>query len=514
MKLLATLALAASLVAAMAVRADVVGERASGASITRGVGYANAIRLEHQRAASANGELLLVFEEDGLAGVPLYASGNDGLSWRLLRHVTDQPHAGDRTWHLRWQPDLVELDRAAGPLPAGTLLLAANATRSASAGPVVEERLQLYASADAGRTWRYLSDIAAGAGRPEDRDNGGVWEPNLRLLPDGRLVAFYSSEGHKAQGFNQLLAHKVSTDGGLTWGAQVVDLVRPGEVERPGMAVVQRAGAAGYVMSYEDIDGPRNGAVYLKHSADGLSWGDPTDRGVPVLTASGAWPAASPVVRWIDDGSSAGVLVVAAERGGAGGDPGGRSLYWNADGGRGPWWRMPAPVRKLTGNIHAGWTQALLPSRDGRALIHVTSSSTVSAPGDPAANELLTARSPLRFDRYEAEDAIRDGAVQIETPEASNMAKLRLAARGSARFPVVLRRAGSGTLVVRHADVNRPAPVQVRIDGGPTRLLRDSPESGSWKRALFTIGKLPPGPHEIIVSAPTHAVDLDWIALP
>ncbi|MBW8893723.1 MAG: hypothetical protein JF617_17020, partial [Burkholderiales bacterium] len=40
----------------------------------------------------------------------------------------------------------------------------------------------------------------------------------------GRLLMFYSSEEYKASGYNQLLAHKVSTDGGVSWSADTIDV--------------------------------------------------------------------------------------------------------------------------------------------------------------------------------------------------------------------------------------------------------------------------------------------------
>lgn len=510
----AALALAA-LGATGARAAPALAEPPRGQVVAPGVGYAAAIRLAHQPDRAADGELLLAFEEDGMDGVPLYRSTDDGRTWRLLRHVTDAAHAGDATWQLRWQPALVELSRAAGSLPAGTLLLSANATRNSTRGQVVEEHLQVYASHDRGRTWRYLSDIVDGGGRPEDVDNRGVWEPDIRVLPDGRLVAYYSSEQHKHEGYNQLLAHKVSSDGGRTWGPEHVDVARPGEVERPGMADVEAAAHGRYVMSYEDIDGPQNGQVHLKWSNDALDWGDPADRGTPVRTAAGGWPSASPIVRWIDDGSREGVLVVLAQHSGGTGDRMGDSLYWNADGGRGPWWEAPAPVRKLTGNIHAGWTQAFMPTADGRAFLHVTSSASPAAPEVARDNLVLSARAPLPFDRYEAEDAVRSGAVQIYSAAASNGSKLRVEVGGQARFPVVLGHPGAGRLRLRYADVNRPANPAIMIDGRlvtakPTRTM----DTDGWTLLEFAIPPLAPGAHEVAAAAHDHAFDLDWAEVP
>ena len=104
----------------------------------------------------------------------------------------------------------------------------------------------MYVSTDGGKSWRYRSSIVQGGGRPEDKDNKGVWEPNVHLLDDGRLVAYYSSEQHKGEGYNQLLAHKVSADGGRSWGREVWDVAIPGGVQRPGMAArIRRTRRAG-----------------------------------------------------------------------------------------------------------------------------------------------------------------------------------------------------------------------------------------------------------------------------
>ena len=234
-----------------------------------------------------------------------------------------------------------------------------------------------------------------------------------------------------------------------------------------------------------------------------------------VRTGAGGWPSASPVVRWIDDGSPQGVLVVLAQHSGGTGDREGDSLYWNADGGRGPWWEAPAPVRKLTGNIHAGWTQAFLPTADGRAFLHLTSSASPAAPSEASENVILAATAPLAFDRYEAEDAERRDAVQIFTEAASNGSKLRIAVGGAAGFPVVLRRPGSGRLVLRIADVDRAANPRVVVDGRTLPFAGGpSPDGKSWRLQAFSGPPLAPGRHQVVVEAVDHAFDLDWIQTP
>lgn len=499
--------------AAAAAPAQPPGATARGRLLAQGVGYCSVVRLVDQSDQSRDGRVLLVFERKGMGGIPLYQRDPGRSQWRFVGNVTDQAHAGKPDWQLRWQPNITVLTRASGPLPAGTVLLAANATRSNDKGQVVAEDLELYASPDGGRTWHYRGSIVQGGGRPEDKDNHGVWEPNIRILGNGLMVAYYSSEQHKAQGYNQLLAHKVSRDGGRTWGSEHIDVAIPGGVERPGMAVVTHLPNGQYVMSYEDIDGPQNGHVYLKFSKDGLDWGNPADRGTPVQTQAGAWPAATPIVEWLPVGGSDGVLVVLAGRAGGGGDPGGRTMYWNDDLGRGPWWEAAAPVQKLSGNIHAGWTQGLLLQPDDK-LLQVTSSSSPKAPTDPGANAILYATAPARFDRYEAEDAARRWAVEIDDPTASDERKARVASAplGQLDFHVHLAKGGPRLLRVRWQDLGFPTRPVLHVDGHALTGESDRGGDQGWHVTTFRAA-LGVGDHEITISAGPHPMDVDYLQI-
>lgn len=487
------------------------GEQAvAGERIADGTGYASVARTEHG-AAKERGRLLMVFEQDGMAGVPLWESRDGGAHWRFLLNVTDQAHAGDERWQLRWQPHLTELPRATADLPAGALLLSANATRNDDKGRVYVEDLQMYVSVDGGKTWRYRSSIVQGGGRPEDKDNKGVWEPNVHLLDDGRLVAYYSSEQHKAEGYNQLLAHKVSSDGGRTWGQEVRDVAIPGGVQRPGMAIVARLPDQRYAMTYENIDGPRNGQVFIKFSRDGLDWGDPQRHGEPVMTLSGFWPAACPVVQWFPQGGPEGVIVVSAQHAGGGGDEGGRTFYWNNASGRGPWWEVRAPVQKRSGNIHAGWTQALLARGDG-SFLHVTSSSAPDAPEHAQRNEMLSAIAPLRFDRYEAEDAELTGAVAVPDPKSSNLRKARLGLGSGARLRFVINATGGmHTLRLPFGDLGLPAEPALSINGARVQATIAGGADGA-RMAVARVALLP-GFNTIDVEGGAHALDVDYLQL-
>lgn len=487
----------------------------AGRHLADGVGYVSAVRLSHQARATDNGRLLLVFEPAGPESLPLYESRDAGGHWRQVGHVTDQAHGQSAHWTLRWQPHLSELAGASGDLKPGTLLLAANAIRRDAGEHLIAQDLQLYASTDGGASWHYRSSIVGGDGQPSDRLNQGVWEPDIVRLDDGRLVAYYSTERHKAQGYNQLLAHKVSSDGGRTWGEEVFDVAFPGGVERPGMAVVEHVPGHGYVMVFENIDNtqsPHNGQVHMKFSTDGLDWGAPEDHGVAIQTVSGAWPSACPTVQWMPGPTDQGTLIVAAQRAGGGGDAGGRTFYRNDTGGRGPWWEVVAPVQKQTGNIHAGWTQALLPLPDGR-LLHVTSSSTPTAPDREDANEILYARAPLALHRYEAEDAERHDAAQIQTDAASAGRKMRLSSNADAalRFKVQVGTAGRQRVQVRYEAVGFQAIPVLQVNGALATLdASPAPDGKGWQLASWTV-PLQRGANTLVLSNPERPLDYDHL---
>lgn len=487
-----------------------------GHRLAAGVGYATAVRLSHQPAKADNGRLLLAFEPSDPGQVPLFESRDNGEHWHKTGEVGYGAQGDPAHWSLRWQPHLSEIARTSGDLPAGTLLLAANAIERNAQGQLSGQDLQLYASRDGGRRWEYRSSIIQGRGQPSDRLNQGVWEPYIVILDDGRMVAFYSSEQHKQQGFNQLLAHKVSPDGGRTWSAETYDVALPGGVERPGMAIVERVPGRGYAMVFENIDntdGPRNGQVHLKFSRDGLDWGPADDRGIAIQTASGAWPSACPTIRWLPGPTADGVLIVAAQRAGGGGDTAGRTFYRNDTGGRGPWWETVAPVQKQAGNIHAGWTQALLPNGDG-TLLHITSSSVASAPAEEQANQILYASAPLALNRYEAEDAQRRRVAQIEDPTASAGRKVRVARGADAdlEFDIQRGQAGRYRLRVRYADIGFAAVPQVQLNG---HVLAASPAlapAEGWRVAEFD-ATLQAGGNRVVVSNPAQALDYDYLDL-
>ena len=494
----------------------VVGEK-----LTDGQAYVTLVRLEHQPEASQNGRVLIAFEENGMQGIPIYESADEGAAWRLLTHVTDTERKENSRCNLHWQPHLTEVPRAVGSLSAGTILLSASWVCNDERGRMARMQLQLYGSTDAGKTWQYRGAVADGTAQLP------VWEPNLQILDDGSLVTYYSSEAHKIDGYNQLLCHKVSKDEGKTWGSEVYDVAFPGGVERPGMAIVTRLPDRRYVMSYESVGGPVPDQVYLKYSRDGLHWGDPAERGTPIQTQAGEYPVNCSVVGWFPLAGPEGVLIVTARGAAGGGDPAGRSLYWNANNGEGPWWEMPAPVQKRA-NGRAGWTQALMLKRDG-SMLHLTSSASADAANNPSRNEILFASKKLDFNRYEAEDGTRKGSVMMRDESMSNHAKVRLGAKdiGRLTFHVRLPGAGAYTLAVDYEDIGFPATPRLiangaAVSGAAAALQPDEATAGVRFRDIGTRGtgkkmqfsgsaQLKAGDNVIDIAGGEYALDIDFL---
>jgi hypothetical protein len=494
-----------------------------GTRIADGQAYAVLVRLEHQPDPKNNGRLLLAYEENGLDGIPVWESTDEGASWHFVMHATDAVHSDHTTCNLHWQPHLTEMPRTVGALQAGTIFLSASAVCNNAAGRVAEQHLQLYTSTDLGRSWQFLSGFADGTTALP------VWEPFLVVLDDGRLVEFYSSEAHKVDGYNQLLAHKVSTDGGRTWGPEVFDTAMKGGVERPGMVVIDRLPDKRYVYNFEDVAGPVPSQVYLKFSADGLNWGDPADRGTPVQADGGQYPINCPTVRWFPLGGPQGVIVVSARGAAGGGDSSGRSFYWNNHSGVGPWWEVPAPVQKLP-NGRAGWTQAMMLKSDG-SVLHVTSSASASDLNNSSRNEILFNAARLNLNRYEAENAARLGSALMRDASTSNGAKVRVGANdiGRLTFRVHLPADGLYTLAVNYADIGFPAAPRLFADGhavqGTTAPVTLDPavaalravdlgtRSDGSRTLLSGTATLKAGDHTIEIAGGAYALEIDYLEI-
>lgn len=227
---------------------------------------------------------------------PIYRSQDKGLTWTPLSNVTDQVNG----WGLRFQPNLYLLPQAIGDLAAGTILCAGNSVPT----NLSHTKLDLYASADDGATWAFVSSLASGGDALPVNGVTPVWEPFLMVHED-QLVAYYSTQADTAYG--QKLAHKVSADG-VSWGDEVNDVTREAYEDRPGMTTVVGLPDGRWMLTYENC-GPEECAVYYRISDSPLTFDTAADQ---ALVVGGAAPRSSPCLVWSPSGGPNGTLVVNA----------------------------------------------------------------------------------------------------------------------------------------------------------------------------------------------------------
>lgn len=330
-----------------------------------GASYPRVIHIDHY--APMKGQLLATFVQNGF---PIYRSADNGTSWEFVSFVQG----------LRGQPALYELPRQMGEFPAGTLLASGLSTTA----PQGKSRLDVHFSRDGGKTWQFLSTIIEGVPSPYDPGQRSfvtkmtpVWEPYLYHDSKGRLVAYYSDERYKNDGYNQLLAHRVSEDGGRTWGPEVFDVAIADGLVRAGMSVVTQNTRTGkYFMIYEMVGlpgyqiEPRSNPVHFRTSDDGNNFGNPADRGTLIQDRWRQFLWATPFIVWSPWPAPNGTLVASARAtmrfldGQVG-----RGMMINRNNGEGLWTLIDTPI-DYTPNPD-GYSQTMIPIGDGREILQM-----------------------------------------------------------------------------------------------------------------------------------------------
>lgn len=439
------------------------------ASARAGAAYTRAITLRHN--GEANGTVISTFERHtdlpgtGQPAWPIYRSTDFGDSWQ---HVTD---VVDNQFGLgnRFQPALYELPAPSGSLAEGTLLLVGNVIPN----NLSSTRLVMYKSTDAGTTWSFVSTIDTGG--PAVYDPGPnsttwpVWEPQLLLTPSG-LVVYYSDEKQKSAGILQALVHRVSTDGGQTWGAKVNDIAVPDKNTRPGMMVVVKLPNGQYFGAYEVVGLP-DVPVYGKFSPDGVNWGNPTDLGFKLQTASGQSLFGSPWVEWVPTGGPNGTILVTGTRMN-GVTPAKSNILANTNLGVGSWTLFPTPIDTPDGT-NGGYSQSLALSLDNRTLMQFT-----SRPNAAGKHDVVSGVMPLDTARYEAESQVLSPDVQVLSRGAassgaevgyinlptSNVLFDQINAPRAGDYQIRVRFSnGTGAAATHQVSVNDAAPITVDL---------------------------------------------------
>lgn len=340
--------------------------------------YGRLIRLQH--GGPANGRLIATFEHFPF-DFQIYRSDDDGFHWRVISKVVEQ-HLPE-PWTFEGEPHLFEVPKDTAGLPAGTILLAGSAVMTDVHTGHLMQHLEVYASRDHGETWTYR-----GTADQTDGSHGNIWEPNLQISAQGDLVMYFSDERFEPT-YNQILAERVSYDGGTTWGPESKVVAVPDGVQRPGMAVTQRLPNGRYVMSYEWVNPTLPHPARIRFSDDGIHWGDPEDPGLSVQTENGSFLGATPYIVWLPFPGPDGALIVSG-RTLVNSPNKDRELFVNYHLGLGPWHAVPAPVQWQGGQVFDGWSMGMIPTADGRGIIQMASSYAGSN-----CNRMLIGREPL-----------------------------------------------------------------------------------------------------------------------
>lgn len=320
-----------------------------------GAMYPRCICLAHN--GDKNGTLLATMEWYNRKEpfFPIYESTDEGRSWYLLSSLAQEPSGAG----VRFQPHLFELPWDMGSLREGTILCAGNIIPEDFSAT----SLQLYKSEDAGKSWEFVSEILRGGeARPDSEKGNPVWEPFLLQSPDHKLYCYYSDERYKEKGYNQLLAHKVSEDGGYTWGEEKIDVAFADGKLRPGMPIVEYLPGGKFIMVYEMVNEDRI-PVYFRISDSMDDWGSPDFMGNPVVAADGSYPTGTPYVLWIPRGGEQGTLLVSGR--------GYSHIFGNSFLGEGYWEKQDtlAEVDNIYG--FAGYSQCMIALQGGKRVMNL-----------------------------------------------------------------------------------------------------------------------------------------------
>ncbi len=334
-----------------------------------GASYPRVIQL---KIGANKGTLLATYGHRGT--LPIWRSTDNGETWTLFSEVPQ----------LSGQPCLYEMPSQMGEFPAGTVMACGIGTGRTTPNT---SQLDVAVSRDAGKTWNYLSTIVTGRPGPYNaatraglaRDAAApIWEPFLGADSHGKLVAYLSDERDKKNGFNQLLDHVVSEDGGKSWGPVVYDVAIPDGLSRPGMAIVARDGKGKYYMSYELVSAPgyplepRTNAMHFRTSMDGLNWGDPKTPGTLIQDRWRQFANGTPYIIWTPWGGPNGTLVASARsivRDNLGRV--GQGMFINRNGGEGLWTLIETPITYEINND--AYSQTMIPLGDGQEILQLVS---------------------------------------------------------------------------------------------------------------------------------------------
>jgi hypothetical protein len=312
--------------------------------------YPRLIRLQHSE--DIKGRLIVSFD-NGNKGT-FYESKDSGATWSFISSITES------TPPRNCCSELYEVPINQKNVKSGNLFWAT------SVGTDRTQRtncsIRIYKSTDHGRSWNFFSTAVTG--------KTGLWEPSFSIDDKGRLLMFFSSEEYKSEGYNQVIAHRVSTDGGLNWSKDVMDVGMNDSRLRPGMPTVVKLQNNTYIMCYEVCG--MNCDTYIRFSKNGYDWGNPSDLGTRVESNEGNHFSHAPTISRSEDGR---LLVIGQvlnkNSDNTIAENNGKVFMVNENNGRGLWTEMFAPVVSQSDGTNPcqNYSSQLMPYADGKKVL-------------------------------------------------------------------------------------------------------------------------------------------------
>jgi hypothetical protein len=277
---------------------------------------------------------------------PIYHSKDGGYTWKERSRVQDQVNG----WGLRYQPFLYVLDKPFAGYKAGTVLLAGSSIPK----DLSVTQIELYASTDSGKTWKFVSHIARGGEAVPNNGLTPVWEPFLMVYKN-KLICYYSDQRDPKYG--QKMVHQTTTDL-KTWGPVVDDVKYPTYTDRPGMPTVALLPNGKYIMSYEYGGGPHGSDTSYQFPVHYKIASSPEEFdaavGLPVVATNGVIPLGSPYTVWSPVGGKNGTIIVSGHSS--------TDVFINKGLGTGDWVAVPTPEK-------AAYTRHLRVLKDQKKLL-------------------------------------------------------------------------------------------------------------------------------------------------
>ena len=196
------------------------------------------------------------------------------------------------------------LTSAVGSYPAGTILMGGVSCPLSLNGGVY---IDVYTSSDSGKTWKFASHVAYGAG-PETVATGdaSIWEPFF-LQYNGKLIMYFSDQ--RDSRYSQKLSMSSTTDL-KSWTASSDVVAQTNVHARPGMAVISYIPTTKqYILSYEQCQDNAGGCpAYFRLSTDPTAFLSAPEQ--KLLTTSDYQPAGSPYSVWYQYPNSANGAII------------------------------------------------------------------------------------------------------------------------------------------------------------------------------------------------------------